>query len=247
MKQETDGGISFLNDSRPSRGASEPPFTTHTPFTIHPQTYPVQQYSNAEVRRATHLTGEQRPICWLQCSLAEGNLQLFPIPHHAGGQAKSARVADSAHGERRRLNAAVIGPGVVVLALDAGALVVSCLCLCPWLNWPKSISKVYYSLEFQKNNSGQPRRKRAKGVSEPSPGERFPRSPLAMMGHRRPFFRRHVVVLLCGWDVVAPRGRRRPSGDRELPLFLGGGVITKTFSIIQNIVTTTLAYYIIWI
>ena len=52
------------------------------------------------------------------------------------GQAKSARVADSAHGERRRLRAAVIGPGVVVLAVDAGALVVSCPWLCPWLKRP---------------------------------------------------------------------------------------------------------------
>ena len=48
---------------------------------------------------------------------------MFTILRHAGGQAKSARVADSAHGERRRLNAAVIGPGVVVLAADAGTLV----------------------------------------------------------------------------------------------------------------------------
>ena len=45
-----------------------------------------------------------------------------------------SRVADSAHGEWRWLHAAVIGPGVVVLAADAGALVVSC----PWLKWPKN-------------------------------------------------------------------------------------------------------------
>ena len=56
-------------------------------------------------------------------------MQLFTTPRHARGQAKSARVADSAHGQRRRLDAAVIGPGVVVLAVDAGTLVVSC----PWL------------------------------------------------------------------------------------------------------------------
>ena len=48
---------------------------------------------------------------------------MYTIPRHAGGQAKKARVADSAHGERRRLDAAVIGPGVVVFAVDAGALV----------------------------------------------------------------------------------------------------------------------------
>ena len=63
---------------------------------------------------------------------------MFIIYRHAGGQAKSARVADSAHGERRRLDAAVIGPGVAVLAVDAGALVISC----PWLKWPISNSKV---------------------------------------------------------------------------------------------------------
>ena len=64
--------------------------------------------------------------------------------------------------------------------------------------------------------------------SEPSPGGRFPCFPLAEVGHRRPFFRRHVVVLLCGWDVAAPRGRRRPCGALESPLF-GGGAITKIF------------------
>ena len=63
---------------------------------------------------------------------------MFTIPRHAEGEAKSARVADSAHGEWRRVDAAVIGPGVVVLVVDAGALVVSC----PWLKWPKSNSKV---------------------------------------------------------------------------------------------------------
>ena len=46
------------------------------------------------------------------------------------------------HGERRRLDAAVVGPGVIVLAVDAGALVVSCPWLCPWLKWPKSNTKV---------------------------------------------------------------------------------------------------------
>ena len=120
------------------RAAVHHPPTTHPPPTMHPRTYPVQQYSNAAVvRRAIHLTGEQ-PICWLQCSRAGRDSPLL-------GQAKSARVADSAHGERRRLDAGVIGPGVVVLAVDAGALAVSCPWLCPWLKWPKSNSKVQYS------------------------------------------------------------------------------------------------------
>ena len=55
------------------------------------------------------------------------DLQLFTIPRHAGGE--SARVADSAHSERRQLDAAVIGPGVVVVTVDEGALVISF----PWL------------------------------------------------------------------------------------------------------------------
>ena len=121
------------------RASRRPPPTHHPPSTIHPRTYSVQQYSNAAVCRAIHLTGEQQPVRWLQCSRAGRDLQLFAIPRHAGGQAKSARVADSAHGERRRLDAAVIVPGVVVLAVDAGALV-SCSWLCPWLKWPKSNS-----------------------------------------------------------------------------------------------------------
>ena len=57
---------------------------------------------------------------------------------------------------------------------------------------------------------------------ELSPGVRFPRFPLAEVVHRRPFFRRHVVVLLRGWDLAAPRGRRRPSGAQESQFFLGG-------------------------
>ena len=86
--------------------------------------------------------------------------------------------------------------------------------------------------------------KKRRGASEPSPGGRFPRSPLAEVGHRRPFFRRHVVVLLCGWDASAPRGRRRPSGARESLLFRGG-CFNQDISKIQKNVTTTLAYYII--
>ena len=165
---------------------------------------------------------------------------MFTIPRHAGGQAKRARVADSAHGERRRLDAAVFGPGAVVLAVDARALVVSCPSLCPWLKWPKSFQ---YSWSSKKKKKRAATKKNREGASEPSPGGRFPRPPLAEVGHRRPFFRRHVVVLLCGWDVEAPRGRRRPSGARESPLFCGG-VISKIFFKIQKNVTTTLAYYI---
>ena len=44
--------------------------------------------------------------------------------------------------------------------------------------------------------------------------------------------------------MAAPRGRRRPSGARESPLFWGG-LIIKIFSKIRKNATTTLAYYII--
>ena len=75
------------------RACRHPP-PTHPPPTIHPWTYPVQQCSNAAVRRAMHLTGEQQPIRWLQCSRAGLDLQLFPIPRHAGGQASRPREGD---------------------------------------------------------------------------------------------------------------------------------------------------------
>ena len=70
------GKFHFFDDTRPSRGASEPPSTTHPPPTIHPRTYPVQQYSNPAVRtcRALHVTGEQQPMHWLQCSRAARDL-----------------------------------------------------------------------------------------------------------------------------------------------------------------------------
>ena len=73
----------------------------------------------------------------------------------------------------------------------------------------------------KKKIAGSDEEKAGGGASEPSPGGRFPRSPLAEVGYRRPFFCRHVVVRLCGWDVAAPRGRLRPSGARESPLLEG--------------------------
>ena len=60
--------------------------------------------------------------------------------------------------------------------------------------------------------------------------------------HRRPFYRRHVVVvLLCGWDVAAPRGRERrhreaAGGRVELgSRNFSGGVITKIISKKNNV------------
>ena len=79
---------------------SEPPSTTHPPPTTHPRTHPVQ-YSNAAVRKAIHLTGEQQPIRWLQCPRAGRGLYLFTIPRHAGGQASRPREAISALPPRR--------------------------------------------------------------------------------------------------------------------------------------------------
>ena len=77
MKQETNGG-SFIFGRYSAISGSEQaaihhPPTTRLPPTIHPRTYPVQQYSNAAVRRAIHLTGEQQPLRWLQCSRAGRN------------------------------------------------------------------------------------------------------------------------------------------------------------------------------
>ena len=99
-------------------------------------------------------------------------------------------------------------------------------------------------LEFEKKKKQAATKKKRGGAGKSSPGGRFPRSPFAEVGHRRPFFRRHVVVLLCGCDVAAPRGRLRSSGARESPLFWGG-CYNQDISKIQKSVTTTLAYYII--
>ena len=83
--------------------------------------------------------------------------------------------------------------------------------------------------------------------SEPSPGGRLRRSPLAELGHRRPFIRRHVIRMMYAWDVAAPRGRVRPSGARESQLFFGH-VITKICAkILLDIITPMtllIAYYI---
>ena len=91
MKQETNGG-SF----RHPPPAHLPPPTTHPPPTHHPWTYPVLQYSNAAVRRAIHLTGEQHSSRFVgyKCSRAGRDLQLFTIPRHAGGQASRSREGD---------------------------------------------------------------------------------------------------------------------------------------------------------
>ena len=82
-----------------------------------------------------------------------------------------SRVAIFGHGERRRLYAAVIGPGVVVLAVDAGALVVSC----PWFKWPKAIRKFNIVGVRKSIKSGQRRRKSGgRQASRPREGDFHP-------------------------------------------------------------------------
>ena len=74
-------------------------------------------------------------------------------------------------------------------------------------------------------------------------------APARRVVHRRPFFRRQTVGLLCGKGVEPPRGRGGPSGARESQLFFGY-IVTKTLSnthldVITN--TTTEEHNIVWI
>ena len=56
----------------------------------------------------------------------------------------------------------------------------------------------------------------------PGSEETLPReAPARRVVHRRPFFRRQIVGLLCGKGVEPPRGGGRPSGARESQLFWG--------------------------
>ena len=139
-----------------------------------------------------------------------------------------SRVADSAHGasagRRRRLDAAVIGPRVGLLLTPARLS-----SRAHGLKWPKSNSNVQYSWSLKKKRSGQRRRKSGGGGKRAVPGRAISTLPPRRGGAPTAFFRRHVVVLLCGWDVAARRGRGRPSVARESQLF-GMGGITKIFS-----------------
>ena len=63
------------------------------------------------------------------------------------------------------------------------------------------------------------------------PGWRFPRSLLAEVGHRRPFFRRHVVVLLCGWDVAAPTRPPEAEWSSGVAAFFGGVYYQDIFKV----------------
>ena len=46
-------------------------------------------------------------------------------------------------------------------------------------------------------------------------------APTRRVVHRRLFFRRQVIGLLCGKGVEPPRGRGRPGGGRESQVFFG--------------------------
>ena len=73
----------------------------------------------------------------------------------------------------------------------------------------------------------------------PGSEQTLPReAPARRVVHRRPFFRRQIVGLLCGKGVEPPRGRGRPSGARESQVFFGY-IITKVFSKIHLDITTT--------
>ena len=92
------------------RASRRSPPTHHTPSTHGPTQYSsaaMQQYIEQYTGHASN--NNSRFVGYNQCSRARRDLQLFTFPRHAGDQAKSARVADSAHGERRRLDVAVIG------------------------------------------------------------------------------------------------------------------------------------------
>ena len=126
-------------------------------------------------------------------------LLIFPATPGGERKALALQILRTASGDG--LETAVIGPGAVVLAVDAGAPVVSY----PWLSphgssGQKAIRKFNIGEDRKKKQAGSDgdEEKAGGGASEPSPGGRFPRFPLAEVGRRRPFFRRHVVVLLCG-------------------------------------------------
>ena len=56
----------------------------------------------------------------------------------------------------------------------------------------------------------------------PGSEQTLPReAPAHRVGHRSPFFRRHLIGLLCGAGMEPPRGRGRPSGAWESQLFFG--------------------------
>ena len=87
FRNKKTGSSSTGRKKTPTYGTAHPSTTddaVRPPPTHRPNLYYIQQYSSA----AIHLTGEQQPIRFLQCSRAGRDSQLFNIPRHAGGQAK---------------------------------------------------------------------------------------------------------------------------------------------------------------
>ena len=239
MEQETDGRSfifwRYLGISGSKRAAVHHPCTFGTLVHNPPSTHGPTQYSSTAmqqyVEQYTWQASSSRFVGYN--ALGQGgisNCLLFPATPGAKRKALALPILRTASGD-----------GWTLLCLVL-------LLLCLLLTQARLPSRVHGSVHgssgqkaIRKFNivgvrkniylAGSDEEKAGGGGSEPSPGG--PRSPLAEVGHRRPFSRRHVVVLLCGWDVAAPRGRRRPSGARESPL-LGGGVITKIFPKIQK-------------
>ena len=84
----------------------------------------------------------------------------------------------------------------------------------------------------------------------PGSGQTPPReAPVRRVVHRRLFFRRQIIGLMCGKGVEPPRGCGTPrllSGARESQVFFAY-IITKIFSNISLDITTTEEHDIIWI
>ena len=93
----------------------------------------------------------------------------------------------------------------------------------------------------QKKMRGATKKMRG-GASEPYPGGRFLRSPVAEVEHRRPFFspaRRSAAVRMGRGGTARPPEAEWSSG---VAVFWGG-VMTIIYSKIQkNVTTTTLAF-----
>ena len=182
----------------PTYGTAHPPTTddaVHPPPTHRPNLHYIQQYSSAAVRTAVHLVRVEQLDDWFLRTLYEtGNKRRdLTILGHLGERASRHRPPPTTHHPPTDL------PSTAVQQ-----------CSSTWSNTPDKraaadslVTMLSGWAGFAIVYSSPPRR----GPSEPSPGGRFPRSPLAEVGHRRPFFRRHVVLLLCGLDVAAPRGR----------------------------------------